>query len=529
MGEESNTFLDLLDMMRSYEESAATLTAKQRDHYVHSVNVFLLGLAVYSQNKKYRTAFAGTVLDRAKYPDSYTTDHEEFFYRWGISALFHDVGYPVEIINKQTNQYLNFVLSAVYDERGILKANEIRTYIEYEDFSKFNILPDAGGFTAFCHSFLEKEPRLNLENVARPIDLLAYSIADSFDIDFLAVKFKLDGFVKDMQKFGFVDHGFYSAVIVLQWYAFLMQSSGWNASYFYVPIVNCATAILLHNYYGNVLQKKPFELPPMRAEQQPLGWLLILCDELQEWNREAYGFIDKTRIAADRSDITITEDSFKTIYVSAEGLLGDNFERDKEELLYSRLDLAALFKDGFEVDSVNEKSTSWRLYEAYGEVPHVARPLLSQLEEIAKQIHADYVESQRNDPKSEDPELRGWDELPEDLKYSNLAQARHIVEKLRLIGCGVAAKGADVTPLTELSKDEVEYLAVVEHDRWMHERFSSGWTWGKRKNSTKKLSPYLVPWDALSQKAKNLDREPVRNIIPLLEGVGLVAYRITPQ
>jgi hypothetical protein len=40
-------------------------------------------------------------MDKTNYPYSYDTRHEEFFYRWGLASLFHDVGYPVEIIGKQ--------------------------------------------------------------------------------------------------------------------------------------------------------------------------------------------------------------------------------------------------------------------------------------------------------------------------------------------------------------------------------------------------------------------------------------------
>ena len=41
----SNPFIDLLDILRLYEENAATLISKQRDHYIHSVIVFILGLS----------------------------------------------------------------------------------------------------------------------------------------------------------------------------------------------------------------------------------------------------------------------------------------------------------------------------------------------------------------------------------------------------------------------------------------------------------------------------------------------------
>ena len=135
LGDDQNAFVDLLDMMRSYEEKAATLTEKQRDHYVHSVNVFLLGLSIFSQNAAYRKTFEGTILNKNKYPFSYDTKNEEFFYRWGIASLFHDAGYPMEIIHKQADQYLNFITETVGK-----KEEKVQAFLEFTDFSKFNIL-----------------------------------------------------------------------------------------------------------------------------------------------------------------------------------------------------------------------------------------------------------------------------------------------------------------------------------------------------------------------------------------------------
>jgi hypothetical protein len=354
---------------------------------------------------------------------------------------------------------------------------------------------------------------------------LAYSIHKSFDVDFSAVKEKLDGFVKDMQTFGFVDHGFYSAVIVLQWYAFLIQKSNWNRNYFFTPILDCASAILLHNYYGNVLQKPPFSHGRMRPETQPLACLLVLCDELQEWNREAYGYVDKRRIAAERSDVFISDESFKITYVSDHSVLGDDFELDKEKLLNKRLDLTALFPKGFTVESVNADSALWRIRQSFDSAPTVARPLLGQLESVAKEIHERYLEDQKEKAKGELPEARKWDELPEDIKYSNLSQARHIVDKLRLIGCSAVPKEGGSSLLAMLDDAEVEYLSIVEHDRWMEERISSGWIYGEVKDAEKRISPYIVPWETLTEEIKQLDRNTVRNIIPLLAQVGLGVRR----
>jgi len=552
MGEKSNQFLDLLDLIRSYEERAATLTARQRDHYVHSVNVFILGLAVYGANLPYRKSFEAGALTREVYPHAYQTANEEFFYRWGITALFHDVGYPIEIVSKQANQFLNFITDAVYENTRASKENEVRVFLDYEDFSRFNNLPDTGDFDEFCAEFLPGQGQIDRPGARRPIDLLAWSIHKSFDVEFAAVKEKLDGFLKDMQTFGFVDHGFYSAVIVLQWYAFLMQKSGWNRNYFFTPILDCASAILLHNYYGNVLQKPPFSLGPMSPEKQPLAFLLVLCDELQEWNREAYGYMDKQRVAAERSDVLITEDSIRITYISDFSQLGHDFERSKEDLLYKRLDLAALFPLGFQVESLNADSALWRIRQSFDSIPPIARPLLGQLENIAKEIHERYLADQKDKAKEGQPEKRGWDDLSEDIKYSNLSQARHIADKLRLIGCAIVPKekhadlvgklddkksganlvgklddkesGADF--VDRFDESEVEYLSVVEHDRWVAERLSSGWVYGEEKNAEKRVSPYIVPWDALTEDVKELDRNAVRNIIPLLDTVGLGVYRV---
>ncbi len=104
----SNPFIDLLEVLRNYEENAAVLIDKQRDHYVHSVNVFILGLCIYAENAKFRAAFHKAVMIREDYPFSYGTKNEEFFYRWGLASLFHDVGYPVEIVGRQINKFVDF-------------------------------------------------------------------------------------------------------------------------------------------------------------------------------------------------------------------------------------------------------------------------------------------------------------------------------------------------------------------------------------------------------------------------------------
>jgi hypothetical protein len=96
--DEVNPFLELTQIMKNFEEHSGKLLEKHRDHYIHTVFVFLLGLSIYIQNINFKQIFDEYALNKDNYPDSYDTKHEEFFYRWGLASLSHDIAYPLEII-----------------------------------------------------------------------------------------------------------------------------------------------------------------------------------------------------------------------------------------------------------------------------------------------------------------------------------------------------------------------------------------------------------------------------------------------
>jgi hypothetical protein len=275
-----NPFLDLLDMLSAYEERAATLIDKQRDHYIHSVNVFILGICIYVQNTKFRKIFEETTLDEIKYPENYKSKNEEFFFRWGLASLFHDVGYPVEIIGKQIESFLQFATNADRDNTK----GEIKAHLEFENFRRLNSIAEVLPKKDFVKNFYEQNESSVYVDLLQPIDLLAQKIHLTLGIPIENIKNKLDTFIADMAKYGFIDHGFYSAIIVLKWYGYLTQIIGQNPLRFYNAIVDSAGAILLHNYYRNVIQKQ-FGCGPLAAEKYPIAYLLMFCDEMQEWNR----------------------------------------------------------------------------------------------------------------------------------------------------------------------------------------------------------------------------------------------------
>ncbi|MBQ5328370.1 MAG: hypothetical protein J6J15_04205 [Oscillospiraceae bacterium] len=68
-------------------------------------------------------------------------------------------------------------------------------------------------------------------------------------------------------------------------------------------------------------------------------------------------------------------------------------------------------------------------------------------------------------------------------------------------------------------------MAEYEHELWVEERKKNGWTYGEVKDVEKQITPYLIPYNELTEEIKEYDRDTIRNIIPLLKMVGMAVYR----
>jgi len=146
---------------------------------------------------------------------------------------------------------------------------------------------------------------------------------------------------------------------------------------------------------------------------------------------------------------------------------------------------------------------------------------------IAKDIHEQYRETKMKKPEISEPSLAKWKNLQENLKESNLNQADQIYEKLNRVGCGVRKIIEREIALMKFSESEIELMAELEHARWVVERLSDGWKPASEKNVAKKLSPYLVSWEFLSEEIKDYDRNTVKKIPEYLAKVGIEVYRLT--
>ena len=530
---EPNTLLDLVKTMKKYEESTGDLIDKQRDHFIHSVNVFLLGLAIYAQNKRYREYFKGYVL-RSSYNKYYRLENgdfsdEEFLYRWGVASLFHDIGYPVEIIGKQLKKFINDGV------KSISPTYDADTAIDFKDFNEFNTIVKMDPY--FADGFTKTFPEAKFLNLFKPTDIIAHKISTDFQsVNVNDVIKHLDNFVKYMGELGFIDHGFFSCILVLNSYGYLIQKYAKNSEFFFYPIVDSASAILLHNYYRNVLQKNPFNLKELHPSQSPLAFLLILCDELQEWNRQPFGVKDKQKGHVNELLLEIDDESFDVRYIAKSGSVGLGFSEDKSKLLNSVLSINSAFPFGLRIATdVQQHFTATDFSHTDTQAPDI---LLRNVENLAVLIHEHYNDTIRkqydealangdvdNDLQAKYDGIQTFDELPSQLKIANIRQARSIPVKLDMIGCELANQSDEREAITEFSPEEVEDLAIFEHDEWCEEKTGTGWVYGEEKDVENLVTPYLVPWNMLTEEIKEFDRDPVRNIPSLMQSIGLKVVR----
>ncbi len=156
--------------------------------------------------------------------------------------------------------------------------------------------------------------------------------------------------------------------------------------------------------------------------------------------------------------------------------------------------------------------------------------LNSTHEEIVRVIHQGHVKHQEKSGTTpeENPHMVSWNKLPEEIKESNRLQADHIGIKLKTVGYGLVLLTEWDVKLFSFQPDEIELMSEMEHERWVKEREQAGWKLGP-KDTEKKISPHLIPWDKLTDEIKELDRNTVRGMPAFLARVGFQVYRLKQE
>lgn len=229
---------------------------------------------------------------------------------------------------------------------------------------------------------------------------------------------------------------------------------------------------------------------------------------------------------------------------------------DEDDSMIAALSLAALWRGGLR-SLVVRLDRMARLAETFGEAPtgllddldgrlwpvDVGKLLFSSrrdggagpihedtYERFAQSVHHIYLRRQlaRGVRLDDTAAMVPWERLDDGYRQANRDQARDIGAKLTAIGCTIAPRNGVDTGMDLTDDTQVESLAIAEHDRWMAERESQGWTFGEVRDEEAKTHPSIRPWSELTEADRDKDRDAVRDIPLVLADFGLQIVRL-PQ
>lgn len=499
----------MIELLSEFEANGSGLLMKHRDHYSHSVYVFILGLAIYQTNSKYRE----------KYNKCYglTDEHRascHYLQYWGLASLFHDIGYPFELPFEQVASY--------FEVAGDDRKN--RPFIAYRNLDdQVKITEPVAGKIAEIYE-MHSQPVFQTTD-----ELFAHALTEKLSKTYGFTKEQMLCFLREKptepNKFNYyMDHAYFSATVLFQK---LFCEMGCDL---HKEHIDALTAILMHNslYKFCIAHYKDKNNIPIKAELHPLAYMLMLCDELQCWDRTAYGrnsrkelhpmgckfeFSDKTVKAVYLYDIkesakikdyeekyadwrsrkpgpgesgeyALWKDNepklkaYSSMYEkNAKGV--SDFQEDIEKIVdLSEIKLTVEVK---QTECIHGKNFSFlsdsnfiHLY-SFAIVLNGRWTCYKEWEEAKKAGNEDDFIS---NPDNRRQFTESFKKLSLEYKLSNLNQAKAFARYMERIGCFYTDKSVDFDMLERFTTDELVKIGVLEHQRWLQEHYDMGWEYG---------------------------------------------------
>ena len=365
-----------------------------------------------------------------------------------------------------------------------------------------------------------------------------------------------------------MDHAFFSVMILLGNLSVLVPDSEITPCY-----TDALTAILLHNsLYQHELRKgaPTFTLSP---EQHPLAYTLMLCDELQCWNRKSYGQTSRQECHPCDCNMEINGNMITAIY-HYDKYYVDQLKEKKKADLKNRLKkkkkdygtyLVMLKQDG-ESDfikkfglllGVNHSPSALNLDVAIKTARRkpsgkqfVSSSSYQHLYRFAVGLNAQYVYRENGQEVTDSVEVSekqandAFDQLSLEYQLSNIAQAKRFALYLDELGCFYTDREVSNRRITTFEEDDLVKIGEMEHRRWWKEKIGMGWVCGewyrdahigewktplipdcggdaatleKQRRELLRVHKDMVPYEDLSEETTRKDKQPLKDMMGFFE------------
>lgn len=557
----------MIELLSEFEANGSALLMKHRDHYSHSVYVFCLGLAIFQSNDIYRKKYM------EEYGFGQGKEKEAAYHYleyWGMTSLFHDIGYPFELPFEQVASY--------FEVTGDNRAK--RPFVAYHGLESFTKLNKAMQRKIALLLGLDTDKILSTTE-----ELFAYSLSKKLGEIYYFSEEEMLAFLKkkptEPNKFGhFMDHAYFSATVLFKK---LFEELHIELTKEYIDSL---TAILLHNSlykFSIAYYKDSFSNIRFKPEFHPLAFMLMLCDELQCWDRTAYGRnsklelhpmdcefkFDGNKICAnyvfDRSEQGKIERYHQDIskgkklkayssYVQTEQIVRNKeteavtvsvFQADIERIV----DLSEIKLEV--TSSVEKKKEKGRSYISNSNFLNIYQFAVilngrwSAIEPWKKAKEEGKVEEYLQNEENKKKFTEGFENLSLEYKLSNINQAKAFAGYMNEIGCFYTNGEVGFEMVEKFSEEEMLRIGILEHQRWLQEHYDMGWQYGtpdpdkrelerKHKDMLPDFHGFDISMEASKANYERLDKaeqdkdtEPMECMVAMLKMFdGLRIYRL---
>ena len=165
-----------------------------------------------------------------------------------------------------------------------------------------------------------------------------------------------------------------------------------------------------------------------------------------------------------------------------------------------------------------------RFFGDYSAIASQARFVETGRFRLPRSIHERYCEARMREGELpvDNPSLKPWHAIDEDLRQSNRERADHVIYLLGHLGYVVEEARNDGPSPISFNNEVLEQLARLEHMRWTAERRLAWWSFGAIRDNALRRHPLLVPYEALEENEKEKDRQTIRDIPEVLRRAGLM-------